>query len=101
MIDISNLSKVKVLVALYNDAKPQGLGFLHYTPEPMREEEAEELLKDHTYFDYVHGRVMKVDLSGDTFDPRLYDRDNGEGTALKAINSIKVEVVVKLEVKEE
>jgi len=30
---------------------------------------------------------MKVDLSGDEFDPRMYDRDNGQGAALRAINS--------------
>lgn len=105
-IDISGMSKAKVLVALYNAAKPQGMGFLHYTPFPMSEKEAEELLEDHTYFDYVHGRVMKVDLSGDTLDSRLYDRDNGEGAALRAISSIKIEivvdlVVVDLEIKEE
>lgn len=37
------------------------------------------------YFDYLQGRVMKVDLAGDELDPRLYDRDNGEGAARRAI----------------
>lgn len=31
---------------------------------------------------------MKVDLSGDTFDPCLYDRENGEGSAKRAITAI-------------
>lgn len=51
----------------------------------MTTNEAEDLLKEQTYFDYLHGRVMKVGLSGDTLDPRLYDRDNGKGAALAAL----------------
>lgn len=27
-------------------------------------------------FDYLYGRVLKVDLSGDEFEESLYDRDN-------------------------
>ena len=86
-MDISKLDKADVLAALYNAARPQGLGFPHYTPKPMTKDEAAELLKGHDYFDYVHGRVMKVDLRGDTLDPRLYDRDNGDGAAYRALVS--------------
>jgi hypothetical protein len=32
MIDISKLDKAAVLAALYNNSKPQGLGFLQATP---------------------------------------------------------------------
>ena len=88
MVNISGLNKAKVLVALYNSTHPQGMGFLHYDPAPMSENEAAQLFETHTYFDYLKGRVMKVDLSGDEFDPRLYDRDNYEGAAQDAINSI-------------
>jgi hypothetical protein len=86
MIDISKFKKALVLAALYNASKPQGLGFLHFDPKPMSESEAEELLKNATYFDYVKGRVMKVDLSKNQFDPFLYDRDNGEGAAERALS---------------
>ena len=88
MIDISKLSKVKVLVALYNAAQPLGTGLLHYDPAPMSEEEAADLLEQSTYFDYVKGRVMKVDLSKNEFDPRLYDRDNGQGEAQRVISEL-------------
>ena len=88
IIDIGNLDRAAVLAALYNKAKPQGLGFLHYDPAPMTPEVAAGLLAAGlTYFDYVKGRVMKVDLSGDTLDTRLYDRDNGHGAALAALNA--------------
>lgn len=85
-ISIAGMDKAAVLVALYNAAKPLGLGWLHYDSTPMPIESARKLLKSgQTYFDYVGGRVMKVDLSGDEFDSRLYDRDNGEGAAENAL----------------
>lgn len=87
-INISCLDKAEVLAALYNNARPQGLGFLHYTPEDMSTQEAEELLDEQKYFDYLYGRVMKVNLTGSTFDSRLYDRDNGDGAALRAIQHL-------------
>jgi len=31
---------------------------------------------------------MKIDLSGDILDPWLYDRDNGEGAALAALQPL-------------
>ena len=88
MIAIDKLNKSDVLAALYNSARPQGLGFLHYTPEPMTSAKATEILAKQTYFDYLNGRVMKVDLSNGEFDEYLYDRDNGTGAAARAIASI-------------
>lgn len=88
-IVLKGLNKAAVLAALYNASKPQGMGFLHYDPSPMSVEQAEELLKQGTDFDYLMGRVMKVDLGGDTLDPWLYDRDNGQGAAAAAIASLQ------------
>lgn len=89
MINIKGLNKAKVLAALYNASKPLGLGFLQYVPGAMSENEAAELLKKYTYFDYLNGRIMKVDLSSnEEFDEWLYDRDNGIGAAQKAVNGI-------------
>ena len=89
-IDISKLNKADVLAALYHAARPQGMGMLHFTPEPMTTEQAQALLDSgQTYFDYLHGRVMKVGLNGDSLRPALYDRDNGQGAAQRAIDSIK------------
>lgn len=52
-------------------------------------EDAKNKLEYQTYFDYLNGRVMKVDLSGDSFDERLYDRDNDLGSAQKVIDSLR------------
>ena len=40
-------------------------------------------------FDYVDGHVIKCDITGDQFDPGLYDRDCGEGKAEKVIAALR------------
>lgn len=90
-VSIDGLDKAAVLAALYNAAETGGMGLLAYKPEPMSAEAAQELLDtEQTYFDYLHGRVMKVDLSGDDgFSPFLYDRDNGEGAAALIVATLR------------
>jgi hypothetical protein len=90
MIDISGLDKSEVLAALYNRTHVQGLGVLHYDSKDMTKEEAQELLNSGcTYFDYLKGRVMKVDLSKNEFDPYRYDRNNYQGAAQDAVNMLR------------
>lgn len=86
-IDLKGMDKAIILAALYNASKPQGMGFLQYDPKPMSVEEARQLLEKTTYFDYLKGRVMKIDLSSDELATWGYDRDNGTGAAEKAINA--------------
>ena len=80
-IDISRMDKAAVLCALYNGGRIQGLGALHYVKGGLPIDEARDLLTKETYFDYLKGRVLKVDLSGNVLDTRLFDRDNGLGAA--------------------
>ncbi len=88
-INIKGQNKAVILAALYNNSAPQRLGFLHYTENDMTEAEAQELLDSgQTYFDYVHGRVMKIDLSGDELRTELYDRDIGNGECERVVASI-------------
>ena len=89
MIDISSYNKGEVLAALYNNSKPLGMGFLHFDPKPMTIREGNAILETQTAFDYHKGRVMKVDLSEDQLDERLYDRDNGIGAAAKVISQLQ------------
>jgi len=89
-INIRKYNRADVLAALYNNSKPQGMGFLHYDPIPMTREEAEKLLENEHYFDYLKGRVMKVNMSDDDLNPWGYDRDNGEGAAERAISKINI-----------
>ena len=86
-INIAGLDKAAVLAALYESARVQGMGVLQKRAGGMSLDEARDLLKQDTYFDYVHGRVMKIDLSGDTLRTALYDRDNGHGAAEAALRA--------------
>ena len=91
MINIATLNKAAVLAALYNRARPQGMGFLHYDPKPVTAEEAANWLAASRdgYFDYIKGRVMKVDLSKDELNEWGFDRDNGQGAAQSAIDEVR------------
>ena len=94
MISIAG-RQAAVLAALYNASKPFGMGVLHYDPAPMTVEGAQGLLDNfpegcEKYFDYLQGRVMKVDMSGDECDPWLYDRDNGDGAAAQVIEALSL-----------
>lgn len=90
MLSIKGLDKAEVLKALYDGAHLQGLGFLQAVPEgTVTVDHCRELLAHGTYFDYLYGRVLKVDLSGDEFDERLYERDNGVDSASRAIAPLR------------
>lgn len=89
VVNISNKDKAEVLVALYNNSHPHGLGFLQYNPEPMTIEQARELLQQTTCFDYLGGRVMKISLESDTVHTWGYNRDNGDGAAERAISQCR------------
>lgn len=89
-MDIKGKNKAAILAALYNNSKTQGMGFLQSSDGDMAESEAQELLDSgQTYFDYLKGRVMKIDLSGDELRTGLYDRDLGEGACERAVNAIE------------
>ena len=89
LLNITGIDKADLLAALYNNSRTQGLGFLSAKPGNMTRDEAAELLKETPRFDYLHGRVMKVNLSKDEFDPWLYDRDLGQGAAQRVVEALR------------
>lgn len=90
-IDISGIDKATLVAELFNNSKPLGLGFFAAkTNTKMTAEAAQRYLdKGQTYFDYLEGRVMKIDVSENEMDPWGYDRDNGQGAANKVVEAIK------------
>ena len=92
-VDIKGLDKAELLAALYNNARTQGKGFFHgaaSTASEMTKEDAQKFVdRGHLDFDYLSGRTMKIDISGDTVETWLYDRDNGEGKAAEAIDAVR------------
>ena len=87
-MNIQGLDKGAILAALYNASKPQGLGALFASSETMTAQQAHALLDANgTRFDYLRGRVMKVDVGPDDLWLGLYDRDNGDGAGERAIRA--------------
>ena len=86
-IDISGLDKAAVLAALFNASKQQGLGLADPSGDAeMTVEDARAYTESgEQQYDYLRGRVLKVDLSQDVIRTGLYDRDNGIGAAAKAL----------------
>lgn len=80
IVDIKDIDKAVLLTALFNRGKVQG-GLHTKHNRLMNAEEAQALINSRGYdFDYIHGRVMKIDISSDTVNSALYDRNNGDGT---------------------
>lgn len=103
MIDLTGLDKAAVLAALYNGSRPLGMGLFRSRLGDMSIEEARgylnnpKLVPDYVLaneygcFDYLNGRPLKINISGDTLDPWGYDRDNGEGAAARIIANLRLE----------
>ena len=89
-INIAGMDKAELLAALYKNSQPLGLGFLQADANPMTRDEAAEIMRDQgLYFDYLKGRVMKINLEGDELNPWGYDRDNGQGSVASVIENLK------------
>lgn len=99
MIDITGIDKATLVAELFNNSKPLGMGFFASgSKSPMTKEKAQQYLdRGQTYFDYLEGRVMKVDVSENTLSPEMYDRDNGAGAANKVVEAIKSAQLVEFE----
>ena len=95
VVDITGLDKAEVLLALWKGSHAQGMSFLGI--ESFDIEAARKIIAESKsmYFDYVAGHVIKCDLSGDTFNPRNYDRDNYEGAAEEVIEALRNGVEIK------
>lgn len=94
MINIRNLSKAQILKTLVDHASgigvnPIAAGLAIKLPLMTLEAAQTEIDHNGLTFDYVMGKPIKVDISGDEFDPWLYDRDNGQGMAQRAISELQ------------
>lgn len=105
-IDISGIPKEELLLGLWRGSKMQGMSFMGYEGDltitrckvlvksctkPCRKPDKNGNMVDSQmcYFDYLNGKVLKVDIGGDELDPWLYDRDNGNGTAERVVQMIR------------
>lgn len=93
-VDIKGLPKHAVIAALWNAAHAQSIfDRKHAMSETRARELATAVMASDKPFDrldWVDSRVMKVDIRYDSFDPVLYDRDNGgEGAAARVIERLR------------
>ena len=91
LIDISKLNKTELLKQLW--MKQTVAGFFrinNITPLSFDDEKAKTAITD--YIDYFSGRAIKTDLSKDTVDPYMFDRDAGRGTFAKIVEKMKKEL---------
>ena len=85
-INIQGIDKVKLLEALWQKQIVAGFYANMRLPSPKFDEiEAKKAVLN--YIDYFCGRCIKCDISGETADPCLYDRDAGDGVFKKIVDS--------------
>ncbi len=88
-MDIAGHDKAVILKALFNGARTAPMARLTGQARgDLTTEEAREVISQaghFLYFDYLFGRVLKIDLGTDFLDFRLYDRDNGQGAGERAV----------------
>lgn len=98
VINIEGINKARLLQALFNHSHQQGLGLLDESGAVnMTIEDAQSIVQKFANsqdrwpltFDYLRGRVMKVNIDGDEFDSSGYDRDVGEGAAEAVVTAIR------------
>lgn len=96
-IDITGLDKVTLLQALYHNGQQVGLGLL--SPGMTNEQIAEHCAKmvedygEFPYVDYLGGKPLKCNLSGDVWNARLFDRDNGgSGTGRRIVEAMRADL---------
>lgn len=100
-VSIKGLNKAALLAAFYNASRPMGMGFLQAREGDMTLEYAQKLIdgqdtgdypggrRETLYFDYVHGRPLKIDLKDDEMSVWGFDRDHGEGATERIVNKIR------------
>jgi hypothetical protein len=87
-INLQGITRSQAFAALFNYAKPKGLGELTYNRHHRMDAfEAAKILEKGTDIDYLEGRIIKVNFSKsiDSIDVDLYNRDNGKDAAQRAI----------------
>ena len=87
-VSIEGLDKVEVLRALWHAQNPAGFFEMTGAPSPTFEDPSSAILR--LYIDYHCGRAIKANLSGNSFNPFLFDRDAGAGAAARAIAALRV-----------
>lgn len=82
MIEITGIDLKKLVQEVYDLSRPVGMGFFHFTPEPLTDAEINDVLahsivsggKCVLHLDYVKGRACKFGVW--KYENRLYIHDH-------------------------
>lgn len=89
-ICIEGLDKARVLKALFDEALPNlGKGDRSQVKR-ISVLQANMILQKGPCFTSIGDRMLNVNLSGDAFDPWLYDLVNGDGAAEYAVAGLRM-----------
>lgn len=85
VVNISGIDKGFLLFKAWKAASWNG-----FAPLDMeRDEFVRRWRREDDDYDYVCGRPLKVNIAGDTVDPWLFDRENGDGSFLRVVEGIR------------
>lgn len=88
-INIEGINKVNLLREMWKHQRVASFfGGAGINPPTFDETNANNVITK-GYIDYFQGRAIKADLSGDTIDPRLYDRDAGRGSLKNIVETLR------------
>lgn len=78
-IDVTNCDLRQLVAKAYDLSSPQGMGFLHFKPEPLSDGDIDAILArgSECYpvaMDYVKGRAVKLSVRRDADKLTIYDR---------------------------
>lgn len=92
VVDIQGLDKMQLLRALWKNQKPAiYFAMSGKRPPDFDEAEAKQALEGEQggCIDYLCGRAIKCDLSGDLVDPSAYDKLIGFGMFAAIVRALK------------
>lgn len=87
-INIQGLDKVALLEKLWKNQITAGFYGATLLPSPAFDTKAAQKAVT-GYIDYFCGRAIKTDISKDSVDPWLYDRDAGAGTFARIVDGMR------------
>ena len=97
IIDVTGVDLVKFVQEVYNLSKPQGMGLIHFTPEPLSDSDAAQVIEQSTNndsielsLDYVKGRACKMVIFKDGDKRYIQDTwfDHGSGLLEQLLKNI-------------
>src|SRR5437868_5478683 len=90
-VDIEGIDKEKLLWNLWKNSKP-ALFFIVNKIEPTDYDQIKAKKAVDGYIDCFCGKFIRCDLSGNSVDPSMYDRDNGQGSLNKVVQSLEMPI---------